>query len=712
MKTRFFLLLLLFFSVAAKAQQPLQQDSTPHTHTTRYGVFGSAMANFHDAGFARVPGIASCCPDNYGAALGLDWSAGALWEMPIAGALSIALRAGWYGLRADLQKNSTVIITDPLSSSRRLSLTVEHSLRANLGMAALEPMLSYRVGTYFALYAGASLGAVLGNSYQYQETLPNTNDNSNIVFENGTKTRNQQIGAFSTLNTFRTALTGGLGYEIPLDSLGKTLLAVEVMYSQGLGQIAGGVLARENDLPAGAGSWTANSLRAGFALKFSPERTTAYSEAELEAITQKAGQKKDSVIKIKDSTIAGLRPIVQKALSVEIASVVGIMPDGKEVPNPTVRVEEFAASKSHYILNMVFFTDQSALLPSRYRRIPSAERQRFNVEGLAESSTINAYYNILNIVGKRMSDNAKAKITLLGYATSAENAIDKNLALKRAENLKSYLQDTWKIDGKRITTQTSIIQGTITDEREAEERRRVEILSDMPEIVEEVRFDYTHRVITPSVLRIEPKVFAGAGLKQWEFEATQFNGRDYRTLAKQEGGNTIPNALLWKFDNTATTDSLPESNEPISLRMRVEDVNNKSDETLTNTIPVELRTVLKKQQAKLYDERLDTYKVFTFSLGTDAIMAQDEAVKRVTNAIRSTLQPNAKVVIIGYTDTRGTAEGNQRLSEQRADAVARLLAFEGAKVVGAGATDLHNNATPEGRFYNRFVQIDVRTPVR
>jgi outer membrane protein OmpA-like peptidoglycan-associated protein len=74
--------------------------------------------------------------------------------------------------------------------------------------------------------------------------------------------------------------------------------------------------------------------------------------------------------------------------------------------------------------------------------------------------------------------------------------------------------------------------------------------------------------------------------------------------------------------------------------------------------------------------------------------------------------PNAKISIEGHTDDRGTVPYNLKLSERRAIAVKDWLIARGAtdaahaQTVGHGkANPIASNATPEGRFQNRRVEI-------
>lgn len=74
-----------------------------------------------------------------------------------------------------------------------------------------------------------------------------------------------------------------------------------------------------------------------------------------------------------------------------------------------------------------------------------------------------------------------------------------------------------------------------------------------------------------------------------------------------------------------------------------------------------------------------------------------------------------RIAITGRTDTSGSADANQRLSERRAEAVARFLAAHGVDwadmdIAGKGETEL-SRATGDGvtEPLNRLVYVDIRT---
>ncbi|MDE6538239.1 MAG: OmpA family protein [Muribaculaceae bacterium] len=75
--------------------------------------------------------------------------------------------------------------------------------------------------------------------------------------------------------------------------------------------------------------------------------------------------------------------------------------------------------------------------------------------------------------------------------------------------------------------------------------------------------------------------------------------------------------------------------------------------------------------------------------------------------------PNTDVTVVGYTDNTGTEAVNQKLSQERADAVMAYLINAGVnpnrlKAIGRGWNDpIASNATAEGRAQNRRVEIFI-----
>jgi outer membrane protein OmpA-like peptidoglycan-associated protein len=96
----------------------------------------------------------------------------------------------------------------------------------------------------------------------------------------------------------------------------------------------------------------------------------------------------------------------------------------------------------------------------------------------------------------------------------------------------------------------------------------------------------------------------------------------------------------------------------------------------------------------------------------------DPSFYKVLNSVNVVVKKYNKTVVevAGHTDSSGSAEYNQKLSERRANSVAQYLESQGLAgnrvvTVGAGETrPIADNATPEGRQANRRVELTL-TPL-
>ncbi|MBS1766284.1 MAG: OmpA family protein [Acidobacteria bacterium] len=91
-----------------------------------------------------------------------------------------------------------------------------------------------------------------------------------------------------------------------------------------------------------------------------------------------------------------------------------------------------------------------------------------------------------------------------------------------------------------------------------------------------------------------------------------------------------------------------------------------------------------------------------------------QAVQEVADKLKA-YSGDYKVVVDGYTDSRGSKALNEKLSKRRADAVAKALVDDGIaadriSTEGKGPADpIADNATAEGRDKNRRVEVNIKT---
>lgn len=713
----------------------------------RYGVFGGVNFNNHRVNFVDFSGTPTCCTSNYGDASLLSWHAGLLFESPFTGS-----RWGWSARLSYTNLGVSLSKTEPLvaqTSAGAQPVPIQHTKNITQTLLGLEPLATYRVLDGLTLYLGARVGYFLQNQFDYIERIPDTTL-INFVLENGRTSQTRNVIARQDIpktNPLHISLLGGISYEIPLDANGKWLIAPEFFYAWGgaLGGVSLGSInqpAQElvsridttngRDLSGqqrltGTGSWLIDNMRISLSLRYSPFRTIRpeLTPALQETIKQikkldsaitverqqnaKRLQQVDSINKAITAKVAELKKV---GISVNISKVVGVDADGKETPNPKLVVEQFRKSVSQPIQQSVFFDEGSFTPPSRYRRLKAADRGTFKLSDVGGKSNLEAYRHILNIVGKRMEENPAAVLFLTGCnANVGQEAGNQKLSEQRAQAISDYLQDVWKIPAKRLIIQKRDLPenpSNSADAAGAGENRRVDMSSNLPEIFAPIKTDLIARIPNPPTLRFGIDINAGAGLKQWNLEATQFNDDESVTLKEFSGTNNVPPQVDWKLSEEANT--VPASGQDMTVQLTMTDINNKNGDAPLVSIPVEQINVQKKELDGKADIRIEVTDLLGFTGGMNP--ALDEANTKTLNDLKASLKPNAKVFISAYTDNNGDAAQNKALAQKRADFVAKALGVTNAKINAVGPTTIHDNMVAEGRMYNRLVRVEVQSPTK
>jgi outer membrane protein OmpA-like peptidoglycan-associated protein len=125
---------------------------------------------------------------------------------------------------------------------------------------------------------------------------------------------------------------------------------------------------------------------------------------------------------------------------------------------------------------------------------------------------------------------------------------------------------------------------------------------------------------------------------------------------------------------------------------------------------VELVTVKKKQEAGNVDKQLAIYRLILFDFNSPNVGANNSRI--INSFILDNLKPGSKIDITGFTDKLGNPDVNMRLSAGRAQSVADYIKWRDTQYRGVGGTrPQYTNETPEGRIYNRSVEVRVETPV-
>jgi outer membrane protein OmpA-like peptidoglycan-associated protein len=668
------------------------------TSFIRIGAFGHPWGFMRQqANFRSLPDVPSCCNSNFGAATTTGfalWNAGVMAEYPLTQTLVGAVRLGYEQRTASFLTVQSL----PTKNSGVVNYSGDvaefgYNFMPSFSVLSIAPMASIRPLRTLSVYAGAVAGFYLRSSLrQYESPL-----DPSVQYVDAT---GRLLGRFRNdttkqANTPLVGLTAGLSYEIPLNQKGTILLALESFGTFALTSPVRGL------------DWRIFALNIGASLRFSPHRTTELTAKEIQELFEdslrQAKRTTEEAIAAKARADSATREAKKSVFAGRISGVVGVYADGRKQANPTLRVERFNLNESRYLLNAVFFPEGSSVLPSRYKRILPSGRTAFSEDSVAKSSTMGAYYNVLNIIGKRLAAMPQAQIRLVGC--NANIGIEKEnrkLSRNRAEAVAQYLQEVWQVSPERITIQDrdvpaepSLILGAgiANDTLAAAEHRRTEMYSSNPDILRDIRYDGQKQVATPPVVEFSLDITAGNGLKQWGLEITQTDKNEVNTLQNFSGGSEAPSLLRWEFAG-----SMPTSSESVAVQLVLDDQRNNKIEAPIVSISVEQIPVRYTLYLAGFDERRSA--------------TQDARTQQALQFIKEKIQQGSAITITGYTDPTGDAVRDSTISEARAQSIARASGLLQAKIVAGGASRTFDNATPEGRLYNRFVQIEVKNPIR
>jgi hypothetical protein len=538
-------------------------------------------------------------------------------------------------------------------------------LSTNLSYITVEPSVRFApFKSNFYLYGGPRLAFNLDKSFTYQLGI-------NPAFPDQSPSP-EVTGEFSEIEKTLLSMQIGAGYDIPLSSdSNKTqfVLSPFVSFQPYFGQN-----------PRATETWNITTIRAGVALKF--------------------GQGKN---------------IQQATDMVNDREVDFSVNSPSNVPSERMMTEIFP------LRNYVFFNEASTEIPNRYVLLTKSQVPDFKEDQLEtfaptklsdrSKRQMTVYYNVLNILGDRMQKNPSATITLVGSSNNGNTD-----GLTMAESVKTYLVDVFAINPTRITTKgqnkpnipSEQPGGTLELVLLREGDRRVSIESNSANLLMEfqsgpnaplkpVQIMASQEAPLESYVTFNNKG-AGESLSSWSLQITDEQGivQSFGPYVQDEV--SIPGKTI--------LGSRPEGDYKVKMIGQT-----KSGKIVEKETPVHmvLWTPAKMEEGMRYS--------IIYEFNTSKAITMYE--KYLTEVVTPKIPSGATVIIKGHTDIIGEEVYNQELSLARANDVKNILQSSLAKagrndvkfdVSGYGENENNSpfeNKTPEERFYNRTVIIDI-----
>ncbi|MCS6807792.1 MAG: OmpA family protein [Bacteroidota bacterium] len=660
-----------------------QSDTTDTIGTPQLGIAANGLWNEHKASFAALPGIPTGRPNDgvlFTGGQGIGWSASAIFEYPVLDVLNLGIRLSYAdnsGILRAQEHQRIGFLTSDGSAVHFYDAVFHREINARLAMVHVEPILCFYpfAGAYAAqglrLYAGAHVGAMMRTTFTQQEVIAHLTPAdalaNDVVFNTLQRIRNpipeQHIPQAQALHT---SVVAGVGYDI---RAGALVLSPEASYTLGLTPVADNI------------TWRVHQARVGLGVRyvFPPPPPPP-------------------------------PPPPLKPIAAVEATVAAFTTDtsGVEVPLVQIKVEEFISRQMYPLLPYIFFDYNSSVIPARYHRLTSEEAVAFSETKFFNADAMQVYYDVLNIVGKRLQRYPKTTITIIGCndnSTPGELG-NLNLSRSRAEEVRQYIVRTFGIDTARMRIRERNLPEKPTNSRDSigiEENRRVEIASDSWEIMQPVLVYDTMLVPSAPVVRFKTSAYAEAGVAKSTLRAFQGG----RTLKQFTSLGALDPVVEW---NTAREQStVPRTEEKMQFSYEVIDTEGRVAMPV-GAVDVEQVTIRKKRSLRMKDKEIDTYRLILFDFDSPEVGPENARI--IKELVVPNVTKQSTVQVTGFTDKLGSAEVNQRLSEGRARSVANLVPSQQTTAKGFGARMIiYPNEIPEGRFLSRTVEVRVETPI-
>jgi len=670
---KIFLLLTLFTNTVAKEKSNNLIDT--NDLKPRYGLSGSYDLLNHYANFKKFVDVNNCCI-GFSNILGNGISFGATYDHPLNYKSEIQIRADYSTFDGFFKAQELVPV---IIDGNTVNGMFEHQLFTKISQININPNYSWKPINDKRLFlsAGLNFSMLVSSYFSQKEVVIDPVDRG--TFKEGGRERNYFNGSIPTANFLGVGVNIGVAYELRMSKKNNLFLVPNIRFNYNFTNLA--------DV-----NWSYSAIRLGLGFKY---RTPS---------TPPPPPPPPAFPPFLDKLPMPKSP---PTLKVDM-KVVEVDSNGNEKENPQIKIEDFVSLNMRPLLNYIFFEENSAKLPNRYNLLNEKEVNNFKLKDLQNYDALGTYYHVLNIIGKRLKDEP-SQITLIGCnANLRDEKGNKELSRDRAQTVKNYLTSVWQIPEEDIKIEARNLpedeskSDTITSQQE---NMRVEIACKNENIIKPVITIDTLRQINKSKFRFKPQIESKLNIQNYKFNISQGNS----VLQNISNSGLPPNNFEWTFEQDSKNKSI-NINQPIVYTFQVEDELGNTTNIGKRNIKLEQLTVEKKRLEKQDDKQFEYYSLILFDYGKSSLGKEH---KEVVDFVKDRIEENAKVYIYGYTDAKGEQKINQRISEERANAVSKRLNLSNAQVEGIGERSLlYDNFYPEGRFYCRTVRILVEQEVK
>ncbi len=393
-------------------------------------------------------------------------------------------------------------------------------------------------------------------------------------------------------------------------------------------------------------------------------------------------------------------------------------------------IQEKATIILYPLLNYIFFDLNSADFPSRYTLFKSpSQTAAFNDERLP-GGTLDKYYHVMNIYGYRLKKYPNVKVELIGCVDEKNEDKNSPLPKQRAQAVYDYLKNIWGIEEARMKITGRGWPETRSNPNDTfgiVENRRTEIhfsgdAEDVWQVMRPILDNDPTEFPSPASVAFSMKNGIDNEIVASRRIEVKYNGKPWKTLT--DVGITDP-SKNWDWQNADAEYPRPENRDPKLTAFNMPPyeaqlivVSKNGTECKSDPTPIPVKFVSSRDQSiiRTAGKTLEKYNLILFPFDRYDAGPFNERILRTYVFPR--VKPNSIVKVEGHTDVVGMFDHNKRLSENRSRTVKTGIEKATAGKMGSlesrgtGEEEaLYTNELPEGRFFNRTVQVIVETPI-
>lgn len=643
-----------------------------------YGIYADYGINILDMNFGALPNVPNCC-NEFSTGNGIAYSFGgvAYYKLSMLNPkFKVGLRLNYYNSTNEfnsLEKEVLSVDNAPYNGQ------FEHNLTTNVSYINFYPVIEYNFYDKLNFNLGVNFRIPITTNFTQYEKIVDPIDRG--VFEDSkTNIRNQKSDNIKSINNLNSVLSFAVNYSLPLNKHNTLIAKPEIGFDYALTSSVNDIHFFENRIKVG--------IEILYNYQFIPEPLPILNPPPppIPVAIVKEEPKNEMIAPDIEFDFVGVDSAGIESQVLEITA--------RDRNNFTLKP----------MLTYVFFLEDSYTIRKEYRDLTDEEVEKFDIDSVKSLPTMDIYYNVMNVVAKRLKQRPQSKITLIA-CNSDENLElnDLELSKKRAFAVRDYFLNTWKIDSNRIKIELRnlpSLPSNINHNDGIVENRRVEIHSTDWEIVKPIIDEefYTEFNYPKLKIYLNDKNKNSTKKLKWNLKVLFEGNNVFSQSGKEFRGNSIE-ILLDRHKFFIVGD------EKLDINLEFEDeYGNKN----TQKASIPFKIVDNPDEKYTFIERAK-YNLILFEFDKSRLT---EANQRIVDIINNRIHPNSTGIAYAYTDRTGTEEHNLELSDRRAKSIVNYIKIKDIKTEGRGESILlYDNQFPEGRFYCRTTEIIVETEI-